>query len=67
LYGFPLNWEDHAAKCVGEETSQSNLEYFSECFLPASLDAYNGAQLHDMVLSLTDAEREILDKKCIII
>ncbi|KAJ8422536.1 hypothetical protein Cgig2_006992 [Carnegiea gigantea] len=63
LYGFPLNWEDHAAKCVGEETSQSNLEYFSECFLPAALDAYNGAQLHDMVLSLTDAEREILNKK----
>lgn len=63
LYGFPLNWEDHAAKSVGEETSQSNLEYFSECFLPAALDAYNGAQLHDMVLSLTDAEREILNKK----
>ena len=63
LYGFPLNWEDHADKCVVEESSQRDLEYFSECFLPTALDAYNGAQLHDMVLSLTDAEREILNKK----
>ncbi|KMT13172.1 hypothetical protein BVRB_4g085780 [Beta vulgaris subsp. vulgaris] len=62
MIGFPYNWDDYAAS-VGEESSRVNLEEFSESFLPAALDVYNGAQLHDLVLSLSDAERDLFNKK----
>ncbi|XP_010675389.2 protein EMBRYO DEFECTIVE 1674 [Beta vulgaris subsp. vulgaris] len=62
MFGFPYNWDDYAAS-VGEESSQVNLEEFSESFLPAALDVYNGAQLHDLVLSLSDAERDLFNRK----
>ncbi|XP_021771224.1 protein EMBRYO DEFECTIVE 1674-like isoform X2 [Chenopodium quinoa] len=55
-FGFPYNWEDYAAS-VDKDLSQINPKNVTECVLPAALESYNGAQLHDMVLSLSDAER----------
>ncbi|KAL2944627.1 hypothetical protein RDABS01_032974 [Bienertia sinuspersici] len=60
IFGFPINWEDHAAS-VCDKSSQVNLR---ECTVsPADLDAYNGAQLHDLVLSLSDTEKALFNKK----
>uniref|UniRef100_A0A803NAZ2 SANTA domain-containing protein n=1 Tax=Chenopodium quinoa TaxID=63459 RepID=A0A803NAZ2_CHEQI len=61
-FGFPYNWEDYAAS-VDKDLSQINPKNVTECVLPAALESYNGAQLHDMVLSLSDAERGKFNKK----
>ncbi|XP_057539937.1 protein EMBRYO DEFECTIVE 1674-like isoform X2 [Amaranthus tricolor] len=62
IYGFPYNWE-HYATSVPEESSQVNLTDLTKCFPPADLDAYNGAQLHELSLSLSNPERELFCNK----
>ncbi|XP_021773822.1 uncharacterized protein LOC110737781 [Chenopodium quinoa] len=62
IFGFPYNWDDYAAS-VNKDLSQINPNDVTECVLPAALESYNGAQLHDMVLSLSDAERDKFNKK----
>ncbi|KAL9247140.1 hypothetical protein vseg_020603 [Gypsophila vaccaria] len=58
LYGFPFNWEDYTTQSTDEELKIS--EKFIQSFTPDILGSFNGAQLHDYVLSLTDQERELL-------
>ncbi|KAH9613091.1 hypothetical protein KSS87_001479 [Heliosperma pusillum] len=57
IYGFPFNWDDYTAQSADEElkTNESTIGSFT----PDVLDSFNGAQLHDFVLSLTDTESNL--------
>ncbi|KAK9756017.1 hypothetical protein RND81_01G067300 [Saponaria officinalis] len=58
IYGFPFNWDDYTS------TAQSaDDELNIESFTPDILDSFNGAQLHDFVLSLTEPERDLFIEK----
>ncbi|XP_021849975.1 uncharacterized protein [Spinacia oleracea] len=44
------------------ETSEVNLIELSECSLLAAIEACNGAQLHELVWSIPDTERDVFNK-----